>query len=258
MMQERLKTLFFIIAPIGITAALILLWEWAANSGVIEASKYGQPSKIFDELQLWLEDGSLWKHTLATLAVVVIGQLLGTVLGCALGSAMGLSKFFNAVFEPFLIFFNAMPRLILFPFFVLWLGFGDSPKIITVMLVVVTLITVTVADGVRETQGDLVANMRVLGASRWGMASQVYLPSLTLRVTGASRVTMSYALQAAIAAQFVGSESGLGYLVNLGRQGFEINMVYAAILVILVLALILDWLLTLVENRATRWMPARR
>lgn len=255
-MTERMKTVAFLLAPLLITGALLWLWESAAANGSIEASKFGQPSRIFEELTAWLDDGTLTEHILATLFVLVAGQVLGTIIGCALGAALGLSKFLNAVFEPFLIFFNAMPRLILYPFFVLWLGFGNSPKVVTVMLVVVTLITVTVADGVRETQGDLVANMRVLGASKLGLATQVYLPSLTLRVTGASRVTMSYAFQATIAAQFVGSEVGLGYLVNLGRQRFEVNMVYAAILVILVLALILDGALSVVEKRSTRWMPA--
>ena len=245
------------LAQLATLAGLVVLWQLGADNGTIDSFTFGRPSKIFDELQRLWGDGLVEVHVWETLKVLLLGQLLGTAVGVLLGATITFSQYAKAVLEPYLVFLNAMPRLILYPFFVVWLGFGLTPKFVTVALVVVTIAMLNTAAGLREVQGNLVDNVVALGAGRLALARDVYIPSLTVWVVSSSRVSAAYAFQATIAAQFVGANVGLGYLVNYGRQRFEVNLMYAAIVVILVVALTLNGLLGLVERRATRWMPNR-
>ncbi|MDV6271601.1 ABC transporter permease [Rhodococcus globerulus] len=238
----------------AIIAGFILVWQYGANNGSINQFTFGSPSGVWNSLQDLAASGSLWGHIWETIKILLLGQLIGTLAGTLLGVGISFSPYLREILEPFIVFLNATPRLILYPFFVVWLGFSSAPKIITVALVVFTLVMINIASGLREVQGSLVDNIRVLGANRLHLIRDVYGPSLTLWLLSTTRVTMTYAFQATIATQFLGADKGLGYLVNFGRQRFQIDLVYASIVVILIIALVLHAILGSVERRTTRWM----
>jgi NitT/TauT family transport system permease protein len=158
--------------------------------------------------------------------------------------------------EPFLAFFNAMPRLILLPLLIVWFGFGLLPKVLLVITVIVLMVALNVAAGIREVRTDLLASVRLKGASRTDLLRHVYIPSVALWVTSTARVTVGYAFNATIAAEFIGASTGLGYLMYLGQSSFQAQVIWAALLLTLVVAVIMDALLAVVEARATRWMPS--
>lgn len=248
------RTLTFGVVQVVLVIVLLVLWQNAASAGRIDTFMFSSPDVIWATLRELISSGELTRHVGATLQILAMGQIAGTLVGAVLGILIAFSGYFRAIVEPYLIFLNATPRLILYPLFVIWLGFSSAPKVLTVALVVVTGVTINVAAGLREVQGAYVDNVRVLGGNRYRLIRDVYVPSLSLWLLSTTRVTMTYAFQATIAVQFVGAEEGLGYLINFGRQRFQVDLVYAAIAVVIVTALTLHALLGLVERRATRWM----
>lgn len=242
-------------SQVGLVLAVTLAWHYVARMGVVDPGFIGSPAGVADRLWKWVLDGSLVGHVISTLEILLAGFLIGTVAGGALGAWIGLSPTAHDVVEPFLIFFNGMPRLILQPFFIIWLGFGFASKVSLIVAVIIVLVAVGIANALKDIDRDLVANVRILGGNRRDMAWNVYLPSLTLAIVATSRTNIGFAFQAALVAEFVGTASGLGYLIVTGQNLFDIDTIWAALVIVVALASFLDYLLSRIEARATRWMP---
>jgi ABC-type nitrate/sulfonate/bicarbonate transport system permease component len=240
---------------LAVLVGFVALWQWASVTGRIDPFFLGRPSTIWDRLSGWMADGTLWGNLRSTVVLLAIGYAVGLVAGFALGWLMGASRLAHAIFEPYVVFMNAVPRIILYPFLVVWLGFGQAPKIISVILVMVPIVAINIATGYKSVEGQYLANMRAQGAGRTQLALHVYVPSLSLWVLSTCRVTFGLAFQAAISAELITSTSGLGYLAAKGQSLFDVNAVYAALAVVTVVAIVVDSGLGLVERRATRWMP---
>ncbi len=250
------STTGLVFSQFAFVALLLLGWQWMGNTGRIDLGFVGTPIMVWAKLQEWIGDGSLFGHIGYTISVLLTGFLLATVLGAALGVLIGTSHWASEILEPFLTFFNGMPRLILQPFFVVWLGFGFGAKISLVVTVIVIMVVVTTAAAFKEVDRSIVDNTRLLGAGPREMALHVYLPSLALALISSARTTLGFALQATLVSEFRGAASGLGYLIVKGQQTFDVSTIWAALVVVVALSMILDMIVTAVEHRVTRWMPA--
>jgi NitT/TauT family transport system permease protein len=198
----------------------------------------------------------LWQDLWATVVVFLLGYLLGSGIGILIGVVMGSFSFVREVLGPYIAFFNAVPRLILLPLLVVIFGFGQFPQVLLVVLVIVFLVIVNVTDGIDEVRGDLIANSRILGANRYHLIRDVYAPSLAIRLISTGRVTIGYAIQATVAAELIGASRGLGFRITDGQSKDAAQEIFAAFAVLMVLALVVDVLLSVAERRATRWMPS--
>jgi NitT/TauT family transport system permease protein len=242
-------------AQIAFAVLFVLLWQWASDSRHINDFFFGRPSDVGHQIGDWISSGDLWRETGSTVELLIIGYLAGLAIGFAIGSLMGASRTAHEICEPFIIFLNSVPRIILYPFFVVWLGFGQLPRDITVVLVMIPIVSINIAAGMKTVQGHYLANLRAQGASRVEVARHVYLPSLSLWVLSTCRVTFGLAFQAAISAELITSTGGLGHLAAVGESLYNVNIVYAVLVVVTVLAVVVDFGLSAVERRATRWLP---
>lgn len=235
-------------------SALGTLWEMAARNRVLNPFLIGQPTEIGARLHEWIADGSIWSNMLLTFAEVAAGFAAATVAGVLIGVWLGSSPAARQVVTPFLVFFNAVPRLILGPFFVIWLGFGITPKIVFVIFVIVFIVAVNVMSGMREVPRELVSHVRVLGGRRRDVVARVYLPSIAFWLLAGARATVGYAFSAAIIAEFVGSNHGLGYLLSAGQSSLDVNTTWAALAVVMVAAIAVDRGLAGVHRRISPWL----
>jgi len=244
-------------AQLAFVGIFVVLWQWAATSGKIDTFFLGEPRGMWRLLREWSGDGSLVSNLWVTTHLVLLGFLVGLAIGAVLGCLLHFSRFFHDVFGPYLTFFNACPRIILYPFLVVWLGFGMMPKVVTIVLVMVPTVAINIAAGFKDIDNDYVANIRALGATRFAVAKNVYAPSLGLWLLATSRVTFGFAFQAGVVAEVLGSKSGLGFLILEGQTRFKVDVMFASMVILVLLALVVDFVLSLVERRATRWMPSR-
>lgn len=235
--------------------AILAVWQFAVSSGRVSSFTISAPSTIATQLGNWFITGSIWPDLGATLYVLLIGYTIGVGAGVVLGMLTGLFPTMRYYLGPYMTFLNAVPRLIIVPFLISWLGFGYAPRVIVTAFVVVFLVAITVAQGVNEIQGDLILNARVLGSNWLQLFRTVYLPGAGLWVLTSSRVSVGLAIQCVLVSELFGSAHGLGAIINSGSQTFETGRVYAAVILAMAIALLVDYALSLIERRVTAWVP---
>jgi NitT/TauT family transport system permease protein len=220
---------------------------------------YGKPSGIVDRLHTWIRDGtaigSLGTQIEVTLKEALIGFAIGTVLGIGCGIGLGRIKFLADVFGPFIKVLNSIPRIVLGSVFVLAFGLGLESKVLLVIVLVFFGVFFNAFQGTREVDRNFIANATILGASRWQVTRYVVLPSAFTWIIASLHVAFGFALIGAIVGEFIGGLQGLGVLIKTAQGTFDANGVWAAMVIMAVVALIAEWLITRLENRLLRWRP---
>ena len=148
-----------------------------------------------------------------------------------------------------------MPRVILAPIFGVWFGLGIASKVALGVTLVFFIVFFNVYQGVREVSYTVLANARILGASDRQLLRHVYVPSAMSRVFASLHNSVGLAFVGAVVGEYLGSSRGVGYVILQAEGTFDINSVFAGILVLTAFALLLDWMVTLAERRLLVWQP---
>jgi NitT/TauT family transport system permease protein len=198
-------------------------------------------------------DGGIWTHLEATFMAAFAGLLGGVALGLALGFAAALSPVVAELLEPAMILLNAIPRVILAPLFVIWLGIDLASKVALALILVTVLIFFAVYNGIREVDRRLVERVRTLGGGRAVLVREVYVPSITAWVMGNLKVAVGFAFTGAVVGEFVASSRGLGYLLQFAQSTYNAALSLALVAIIMVFALALFAVAERLERRLLRW-----
>jgi NitT/TauT family transport system permease protein len=236
-------------------------WQLLASTHRIDPLLFGQPSGIVGRLQSWVTQGtsigSLGQQILVTLEEALIGFAIGTTLGIVCGIALGRVRLLSEVFGPFIKVLNSIPRIVLGSVFVIMFGLGLESKVLLVIVLVFFGVFFNAFQGTREVDRNLIANAAILGASKWQITRQVVLPSASTWIVASLHVAFGFALIGAIVGEFIGSQQGLGNLIRTAQGTFDANGVWAAMVIMAVVALLAEWLITRLEKRLLRWRPAQ-
>jgi len=238
----------------GIALALLLgLWESGSRVGWLDPFYVPPPSAVARVLFELVADGELWPHLGATATAAFFGLLIGLGLGVGLGFAAALSPIVAELLEPVMILLNAIPRVILAPLFVIWLGIGLASKLALATILVMVLIFFSVYNGIKEVDQRLVERVRTLGGGRRVLIREVYVPSVTAWVMGNFKVAVGFAFTGAVVGEFVASSRGLGYLLQFAQSTYNAALTIALILVIMAFVLLLFALAERLERRLLAW-----
>jgi NitT/TauT family transport system permease protein len=250
---------------LALLIAIFALWHVMTVPGLIPpiffdneikaAFFFGEPLKIFKVVWVWFSEGEIYVHLWVTLQETALAFVIGTLLGLAVGLWLGLSPFASAVADPFIKGMNAMPRVILAPIFMVWFGLGIWSKVALGVTLVFFIVFFNVYQGVKEVSPVVLNNVRMLGASRSQLLQHVYLPSATSWVFSSLHTSVGMAFVGAVVGEYLGSAKGVGYLIHQAEGTFDINTVFAGILVLTVFALLLDAVVTIAENKLLKWRP---
>ncbi|MCX4391917.1 ABC transporter permease [Streptomyces sp. NBC_00264] len=245
---------------IAVLLAVVGLWEWLARTAVIDPFNFSMPSKIWDQIRTWVVDGtaqgSLWEQIWYTLYEALLGWVIGVIAGVLLGIALGRVRFAADVLGPYIKVLNALPRIVLAPIFLIWFGLGPASKVASAVVLVFFPVFFNAFQGAREVDRNLVANSRILGASNRQVTLQVVIPSATSWIFTSLHVSFGFALIGAIVGEYIGATKGLGLLVAASQGTFNAAGVYAAMVILAIVALLAEGLLTFLEKRLFRWKPA--
>ncbi len=238
-----------------LTALLVFVggWEVLSRLEILDPFYAPAPSRVLSVLASLFIDGSIWTHLQATFTAALLGLVFGLLIGAVLGFAAALVPLLAELLEPVMILFNAIPRVILAPLFVIWLGIGISSKVAVAFLLVAVLTFFAVYSGIREVDNKLIERVKTLGGGRWVLLREVYLPSVTAWVMGNLKVAVGFAFTGAVVGEFVAASRGLGYLLTFAQSQFNAALTLALIVLIMAFVLLLFTLAGRLERRLLRW-----
>jgi NitT/TauT family transport system permease protein len=218
---------------------------------------FGEPVRIFKVIWVWFTEGAIYKHLWITLQETALAFVIGSVAGLVMGLWLGLSPTASALFDPYITAMNAMPRVVLAPIFMVWFGLGIWSKVALGVTLVFFIVFFNVYQGVKEVSPVVLNNTIMLGANRKQLLRYVYLPSATSWVFSSLHTAVGMAFVGAVVGEYLGSANGIGYLIQQAEGAFDINTVFAGILVLTAFALVLDFAVTKVERRLLVWRPTQ-
>jgi NitT/TauT family transport system permease protein len=246
-------------AQLAVVVILLGSWEVLSRLGVIDPFFFGSPVGIAARLADWAVNGtaygSLWFQIWITLEESVLGFIVGVVLGVICGVTLGEVPFLADVFAPFIKAVNALPRIVLGSIFIMWLGLGLPSKVMLAAVLVFFVVFFNAFQGVRSVDRNFVANARILGASRLQVVRHVVIPSAMTWIVASLHVALGLAIIGAIVGEFLGSQYGLGLVISTAQNTFDANGVFAAMLIIGLLAIGAEGLMALLERRLLAWRP---
>jgi NitT/TauT family transport system permease protein len=246
---------------IGFLVLILGGWELGARLGWIDPFFFAMPSTIVAQIWDWSVNGTaqgpLWVQILVTLEETIIGFLIGAVGGVIAGLILGRDKLLADIFSIYIKIANSVPRVVLGSVFIIALGLGMASKVALAVVMVFFVVFGNAFQGVREADRNLIANARILGASRRQVMVSVVIPSALTWITASLHVSFGFALVGAVVGEFLGSRQGLGLMIATAQGTFNAAGVFAAMIVLAVVALAAEFLITLLENRLVKWRPGQ-
>lgn len=241
-----------LLLPLTALAGLVGWWTLVRLSG-LPAFILPAPDDVWQAFVRALADGSLLRHTWATLVEVLLGLALGVVLATALGYLLAKSTQLERILSPYIVASQAIPIVAIAPLLIIWFGPGILSKILVAALIVFFPVLVNTIVGVRSVPDELYDLMRSLRAGRWQTFVKLEVPASLPALIGGLKIGATLSVIGAVVGEFVGADRGLGFLINLARGLYNTPLVFVAILTLIALALILYGSVNLLEGWALSW-----
>jgi NitT/TauT family transport system permease protein len=228
-----------IAAQIGILFLIIALWEVGARAGWVDAFFWSQPSQIAQTFVVFFTEGDAWIDIVYTFRATLLGFALGTSLGSTFGLSFWWSRNYAAIAQPYIICFESLPKLALAPLVILVFGLGLASKVVIAFALTFVISTLTAYAGVKALDPDSEKLFYSLGATRWQVFRKLVVPFCLPWIISVLRVNIGLALTGAIVGEFIASQHGLGRTIFYAGATYEIALVWAAVFVLSVLAVMM-------------------
>src|SRR4029450_1828802 len=193
-----------------LASAVLLAWEGAAASGVLDPFFFSRPSEIVFRVAQWIGTGALWAHLSTTFIEAILSFVIGGFLGVLFGFALAGVPILATLLDPYIRIFNALPRVVLAPIFLLWFGLGIWSKVALGVTVVFFLVFFNPYRGVCEVDPALLNNARMLGASERQLMRHVLMPSALTWILSSLHISIGFAIIAVIVGEYLGASKGGG------------------------------------------------
>jgi len=231
--------------------ALLIIWYVVTNLGLVRPLFLPSPQSVIQSyVDLW---PSLPAATGISLSMILLGFTIGSTIGVALSILMAYSKGFLLVFETIFDLLRPVPVFALIPMFVLWFGIGMAPQVGLIALGCSVIMGVTTTEAVRNIPNIYIQASYTLGANRRVVFRTIVLPTIFPHLIGAIRLAAASSFGLDVAAEFMGSQTGLGYLMIVQQQYLNTSGIFAIVILYSVIAFVVDKLIAMIESRFTAW-----
>ncbi len=243
---------------LGLIGLVVAVWELACMYLKVAPYILPPPSSIFRAMVNGFSSNLYPEHMAVTLTETFLGFILGCTLAFVLGTIVALSRRVEYFLYPFIVMFQAMPKVALAPLIIVWFGLGLTSKIINAALVAFFPLMVNTIVGLRSAEEDRINLMRSLAASKWQIFWMLQLPNALPYIFAGLEIAMIFALIGAIVAEFVGAEKGLGMLIQSMNINMDVAGQFSILLILSMLGLILNGMISLLRRRVLFWDVAVR
>jgi NitT/TauT family transport system permease protein len=241
---------FILVFSIGLA---ILLWQMIVQFRDLPAFILPTPGQVWVRFMQAIIDGTLLRHGWVTLSEVLAGLALGASMATMLGYLLAKSQPLERFLSPYIVASQSVPIVAIAPLLVIWFGTGIYSKILICALIVFFPILINTVVGMRSVPENLRELMRSLQATRWQTFTMLEVPAALPVFLGGLRIGATLSVIGAVVGEFVGSDRGLGFLINVGRGLYDTALVFVAVFTLIVMAMSLYGLVVLLETRLLSW-----
>lgn len=242
---------------LGLGLAGLALWQAIVALEVTSRILLPGPAETFEEVISTARDivtgGHVAEALWLTTQEVIWGFLAAAALGFTLGVVVGETKFGQVAVMPYLVAFNALPKVAFAPVFVAWLGFGINSKVVMATFIAFFPVIVDTAAGLAAADKDTIMLFRSMGASRWQTLRKLKLPAALPFIFAGLKTASVFAVVGAVVGEYLGGGGGLGELVRLSSQQLRIDRVFALIFYLSLVGLALFAVVGWIERKVVFW-----
>lgn len=228
------------------------LWHIASQAGWINTFLFGSPEGILESFLRTVEDRSIFVDAWATLSATILGFIIGTALGVFLGLYLWFLPTAQRVLDPFLVVFNALPKIALGPMLVIWFGSGLTSKVVLAAFATFVIAVLNAYQGSTKVDPQVVNMVRSMGGTKLQIFNKLVIPAAVPWIIAAFKINIGLALVAVIGGEFVSANAGLGRKSAISGSLFDINGVWVSIFVIMILAWALYSIVAAIERTVVK------
>ena len=254
-LRSRLRAIRWRTVRDRVLVLLLILAAWQAGSFFVGIYWLSSPAAVGLRFVEQVLDGELIRHAGYTLGEAAAGTFIGGLPAVALPFVLRRHPIAVAILDPFMVGGYGAPKLAFAPLFILWFGIGIESKIALVASVVFFIVYFATLSGVRALESRLVQMAQIAGASERQVARHIVMPGAVPSIFAGFRIAVPYAISAAVIAELISSNRGLGYLVQTGAMNFDTTSVFAAIVMATLLVHAANTLMNALEALLLRWRP---
>ncbi|MBV9539359.1 MAG: ABC transporter permease [Acidisphaera sp.] len=241
--------------PVASFGVLLLAWQYVPGWLHVPAYILPIPSQFLAKL---VDDrAEIATHLLVTSGEIVLGFLAATLVSVPLGFLVVSVRVIERSVYPLIVFFQLVPKIAIAPLFVVWLGFGDLPKVLFTFLLCFFPTLVASMAGFHALDERVLYLTRSMGASGWQTFRYVRLPSALGHIFAGLKISIVFAVTGAIVAEFVGANAGLGYLLLRGTSFMDMPLIFAILVVLAAIGLVFSYAVELLERVVMPWQSRR-
>jgi NitT/TauT family transport system permease protein len=247
---KKIKTDKKIILSVQIVLLIMLIgfWELFTQIRVLDPFFFSSPSRIVTTLISLFKSGELLNHIGITLIETILGFTISTLLGTAIAIGFWWNKKLRHIFEPYLVVFNALPKIALGPLIVIWFGTGMQSILVMCILICLIMTTMTMLHSFLTCDPDKILLMQSMGASKTQIFFFLIFPSSFGDLISVLKINVGLSWVGTIMGEYLASRAGLGYLIVYGGLIFNINLVMASTTVLCILAGVMYFIVSKIEK----------
>ncbi len=236
------------VTQILILLFLIFIWEYLSNNNIINAFIYSSPSKVLKTIIDLYNTNNLFNHIWVTIYETFISFTLATLLGTFIAIILWYSKFLYKVMDPYLTILNSLPKVALGPIIIILCGANIKSIIIMALLISLIITISNVYSGFVNTDKNMIKLMHSFHASKWQMLKYLIIPYNYHVIVNSLKINVGMSLVGVIMGEFLVSKEGIGYLINYGSQVFNLNLVFAGIIILLIVSYLMYLIVLYIEK----------
>ncbi|MEO8566742.1 MAG: ABC transporter permease [Betaproteobacteria bacterium] len=241
-----------VLLPIATFAVLLVSWQFLVRLFGVPEYILPLPTEFLYKL---VESRALiWQHTLVTASEVLLGFLFAAAIGVPLGLMIVSFKWLERSLYPLIVFFQLIPKIAVAPLFVVWFGFGPFPKVLLTFMLCFFPTLVASMTGFRALDERVLYLTRSMGANAGQTFRYIRLPSAIAHIFGGFKVSIVFAATGAIVAEFVGSNSGLGYLLLRATSYLDMPLIFAVLVALSAIGIVFSYAVQLLERLCMPWL----
>ena len=254
-LKRRLRAIVWNLLPPLTFAAIVVLWWAVVKVFSIPAYLLPMPQDVFS--RIIAESSLLWTHLIVTLTEILLGFGMTIITAIPLGLLIALSPLAKQIVYPPIMLMQLVPKIAVAPLFLVWLGFGIESKVLLTVLMTFFPLLLSSISGFQILDTRLLYLTKSMGASSWQTFRFLRFPSALPVIFSGLKTSATIAATAAIVAEFVGSNTGLGYVLLRGTSNMDIELVFAVLVVLTVVGIAINYAVEAWEWLLTPWQRAK-